>query len=452
MNQVRAYIDENQERFLEDLKHFLSMPSVSADSAHTDAVNACAQQLAAHMNEIGISAEVLPTNGHPVVYGEWLQAAGRPTLLVYGHYDVQPPDPLELWQSPPFEPAVRNGSLYARGATDDKGQLLCHIKAAEAHFKVHGRLPINVKYLIEGEEEIGSPSLAQFIEQHTERLRADVIVISDSSQFGPDTPAITYGLRGLVYMEVVLEGPAQDLHSGMFGGTIANPAGVLAALLAQLVTADGRVAVPGFYDDVVDLADWEREAFAALPFDEAMYLKATGAPAACGEAGYTTLERQWVRPALDVNGLYGGYGGEGSKTIIPARAGAKVSMRLVPNQDPDKIADAFEAYAKKLAPDTVRCKIIRHAAAPSFLAPVESPPMAAARRAVKAGFGVEPVMIRGGGTIPVLSDFKRLLGLDALLLGFGQPDDGPHSPNERFRLVDFHHGCLSAAHLLDELA
>jgi acetylornithine deacetylase/succinyl-diaminopimelate desuccinylase-like protein len=452
MDDIRKYIDDEQERFVEDLKRFLRLQSVSADSAYEASVRACADQLSAHLGEIGLASEVLETDGHPVVYGEWLGAGDAPTVLIYGHYDVQPPDPLDQWETAPFKPIVRDGALFARGATDDKGQMLCHVKAAEAHLKVRGRLPVNVKFVIEGEEEVGSPNLEPFLDREADRLGADIVAISDTSQFDRETPAITYGLRGLVYMEVFLDGPAADLHSGSFGGTVANPANVLAETIARLKTPEGRVTVPGFYDDVADLSEDERAGIGQLTFDEPAYLEALGVPATFGEAGYSTLERQWARPTLDVNGIFGGYMGEGAKTIIPAAAGAKISMRLVPNQDPDKIADAFEAYIKELVPDTVRCRVVRHAGARATVVPLESDYMAAARRAIKAGFGVKPVMIRAGGTIPVVEVFKRKLGLDTLLLGFGQLDDGAHSPNESFRLVDFHHGCLSAAHLLDELA
>jgi succinyl-diaminopimelate desuccinylase len=452
MKAVDAYLDANARRFESELIDLLRIPSVSTDPEHAGDVRRAADFVAKDLGNIGLEAEVIPTAGHPVVYAEWLGAAGAPTVLVYGHYDVQPPDPLELWITPPFEPTVRDGNLYARGATDDKGQMMTHVKSVEAWMKTEGRLPVNVKFLIEGEEEIGSEHLAPFVRAEAARLAADCCVISDTCQFAAGVPAITYGLKGIVYYEVRLRGPARDLHSGSFGGSVANPANALARMLGALVDGGGRVQVPGFYDDVAPLADWERRQFAELPFDEAAYKRQHGVEALFGEEGYTTLERRWARPTCDVNGLFGGFRGEGSKTIVPAEAGAKVSFRLVPHQDPKKITAAFRGFLAGLCLPGIQMEVREFHNSPAVLTPVESPAVQAAGRAIEQGFGARPVFIREGGSSPVVTTFHEALGLDTLLLGWGLPDDNTHSPNEKFCLADFHRGIKASAHLWRELA
>ena len=452
MESVNRYINQNSTRFVAQLKDWLRIPSISTDSRYKAEVARAGEFIAGDLREMGFKVETVPTDGHPIVYAEWLGAAGQPTALVYGHYDVQPPDPLDQWVSGPFEPAERNGNLYARGATDDKGQLLTHVKSVEAWLKTEGRLPINVKFLIEGVEECGSTNLESFIRSNRERLRCDCVVVSDTSQFAPGLPAITYGLKGLVYFEVVLQGPKQDLHSGMFGGSVANPANNLATIIAELRDSRGRVQLPGFYDEVVPLADWERKQFAELPFDEAKFREFVGLEKLVGEEGYTTVERKWARPTCDVNGMTSGYQGEGAKTIIPARASAKISFRLVPNQDPAKIVASFREFVASRCWPGVRNEVRQFGATPAVLVSVDSPSMQAAVRAVEAGFGRKPVFIREGGSIPVVGTFKRELGVDTLLLGWGQNDDNLHSPNEKFSLADFHRGVRASACLWEELA
>jgi succinyl-diaminopimelate desuccinylase len=373
-------------------------------------------------------------------------------VLVYGHYDVQPPDPLNEWISPPFEPTVRNGNLYARGATDDKGQMFTHIKSAEAWIKTAGKLPVNLKYLIEGEEEVGSAHLEEFIDKNHKRLACDIIVISDTSQYAPGQPAITYGLKGLAYFELKLTGASQDQHSGVFGGSITNPANALSRMLAALINDRGQVQLPGFYDDVVPISDAERAAMKQLPFDEGEYMRGLGVDALSGEEGYTTLERRWARPTCDINGLTSGYQGEGAKTVLPARASAKFSFRLVPNQDPHKVEASLRAMLDKLCPAGVRMELVAHHGAPGVVVPLGSPYMAAASKAIEHGFGVKPVFIREGGSIPVVSTFHEKLGVDTLLLGWGQNDDNTHGPNEKFSLADFHRGIKASASLWQELS
>jgi acetylornithine deacetylase/succinyl-diaminopimelate desuccinylase-like protein len=372
--------------------------------------------------------------------------------LVYGHYDVQPPEPLEPWLSPPFEPTVRNGNIYARGATDDKGQMLTHLKAVEAWLKSAGSLPVNVKFVIEGEEEVGGASLEDYIAREPGRLGCDYAVISDSSQYAPGIPAITYGLKGLAYFELSVQGANRDLHSGTYGGTVANPINALCAILASLTSADGRIQLPGFYDDVRPLADWERAEFAQLPFSETQYQADLGVAAVSGEAGYSTLERAWARPTCDVNGIYGGYAGPGPKTVLPCKAGAKLSFRLVPNQDPKRVDRRFREHVARVCPAGVTFEILTHHGAPAILVDVNTPGVKAAMRAVEAGFGTKPVSIRAGGTIPVVGLIKQHLGVDTLLLGWGQDDDNLHGPNEKLSIADFHRGIRSSAHLFAELA
>jgi acetylornithine deacetylase/succinyl-diaminopimelate desuccinylase-like protein len=452
IEKVIQYVASHEKDFEEQLKSLIRIPSISAQPDHNADTRRAAEFVRDDLKAIGVAAELVETDGHPIVYGEWSNAPGKPTLLVYGHYDVQPPEPLGPWLSPPFEPTVRNGNLYARGATDDKGQMLTHLKAAEAWLKTTGTLPINVKFLIEGEEEVGGAALEKYVAQNRDKLRCDCAVISDTSQFAPGMPAITYGLKGLAYFELIVKGPDRDLHSGTFGGAVANPLNALAVIIASLKGPDGRIAIEGFYDDVRPLEDWERAEFAALPFSESEFLASVGAPSLEGEFGYSTLERKWARPTCDVNGLYGGYDGPGPKTVLPCKGGAKFSFRLVPDQDNRRVAEQVRAHVAKVCPPGVTYELIEHHGAPPVLVDAKTPAVAAAKRAVAAGFGVEPVLIREGGSIPVVGLIKTQLGVDTLLLGWGQNDDNLHGPNEKFSLADFHRGIKSAAHLLAELS
>jgi succinyl-diaminopimelate desuccinylase len=430
----------------------LRIPSVSADSKFAGDVRRAADWLVEHFRDIGFAVQLDETPGFPIIYAESPKVDGAPTALVYGHYDVQPPDPLEEWISPPFEPTERDGNLYARGATDDKGQMLTHIKSAEAWMRTAGELPINLKYVIEGEEEIGSDNLEAYIAANLKKLTCDCVVISDTCQFGPGQPAITYGLRGIVYYELRLSGPKQDLHSGTFGGAVTNPANTIANMLAALIDADGKVQVPGFYDDVTPLTSREREAFQALSFSESRFFDQVGVKKATGESGYSTLERRWARPTCDVNGIWGGYQGEGAKTVLPARAGAKFSFRLVPKQDPEKITTALRGFLEQHCPPGIAMELTAFHGAPGVVVPLDSPYIEAAARAIERGFGRPPVYIREGGSIPVVTQFHELLEADTLLLGWGQNDDNTHSPNEKFSLADFHRGIRSSAYLWAELA
>ena len=452
MPTIQETIDAQRDESLRQLKDLLRIPSVSTDPAHKRDVRLAGEWVADKLLGAGMKTSIQETPGHPIVYGEWLEAPGKPTILVYGHYDVQPPDPLELWRHGPFEPVEEDGFLVARGSSDDKGQFFALVKGIEAALTAHGALPVNVKVLIEGEEEIGSENLRPFVAENRERLACDVVVVSDSSQFGPDLPAITYGLKGIAYLQVTVTGPSKDLHSGSFGGSVANPGNVLLRMLATCFDDEGRVTIPGFYDKVRALEPWEREAFAALPFSEAEYLAATGAKKPFGEPGYTTLERRWARPTLDVNGLTSGFQGEGAKTVLPSVASAKFSMRLVPDQDPNEIATLVSEHLWSVAPDTVSVEITDHHGAKPVIVAREGEYVAAAERALERGFGAKPVFMREGGSIPVVNVFKEELGSDTLLLGLGLPDDGAHSPNERFRIVDFHRGQAMMAAFLEEMA
>jgi succinyl-diaminopimelate desuccinylase len=452
MSDIDAYLEAHHDQFESDLCELLRIPSVSADSRHRPDIRRAAEWLMAKFRRLKLTCELIETAGHPIVFAETPQVAGAPTVLVYGHYDVQPPDPLDEWISPAFEPTVRDGNLYARGATDDKGQMLTHVLSVESWMRTAGKLPINVKLLIEGEEEVGSENLDKFIESHRGRLACDVVVISDTSQFADGVPAITYGLRGIAYYELRLRGPKQDLHSGTFGGAVKNPAIALAEMLSALIDENGRVQVPGFYDDVEQLSDTERKQFAALPFDEAAFRSQIGVSATFGEQGFSTLERRWARPTFDVHGLTSGYQGEGAKTVLPAKASGKFSFRLVPKQDPKKITVALRARLKELCPPGIEMELLDFHGAPGVVVPLESSFMAAAARAIEHGFGQAPVYIREGGSIPVVSTFRNLLGVDTLLLGWGRDDDNTHSPNEKFNLADFHRGIKSSARLWQELA
>ncbi len=378
--------------------------------------------------------------------------AGAPVVLVYGHYDVQPPDPLDEWLTPPFEPTRRDGNLVARGATDDKGQMLTHVKSTEAWMKTVGKLPLQLKFVIEGEEEVGSEGLVDLIEREPQRFACDVAVVSDSSQFGPGQPAVTYGLKGIAYFELRLTGSKQDLHSGTFGGAVTNPANWVARMMASLIDEDGRVQIPGFYDEVLPLTAREREQFASLPFDDADFMRKLGVQGVTGEVGYTTLERRWARPTFDINGMWGGYQGDGAKTVLPAKAGVKFSFRLVPHQDPAKIQQALRAKLQSLCPPGITMELTDLHSATGVVVPLESPFMDAAAAAIEHGFGRPPVFIREGGSIPIVTVFHEKLGVDTLLLGWGQDDDNTHSPNEKFSLDDFHRGIKTSARLWDTLS
>ena len=453
MLNVIDFIHSHRDRYVAELKDFLAIPSISALPDRAADVARCADWTADEMRRVGLeSVEVIATPGHPVVYGEWSHATGAPTILFYGHYDVQPVDPVDLWESPPFEATVREGELYARGAADDKGQVFMHFKAIEAHLKTSGRLPVNIKVVIEGEEEVGSVNLDRFVRDHRSRLAADVIVISDSAMFDRGVPSICYALRGLVYYQIDLRGTTSDLHSGIFGGAVANPAMVLAQVLAQMKDRGGRIRIPRFYDRVRPLSDEERAAWAALPFNEKKYRKDLGAPRLAGESGYSVLERVWARPTFDVNGLLSGFTGDGSKTVIPSLAMAKVSMRLVPDQDPGEIAQQFEAYIRKVTPKTVTLTLTRMHGGKPWITSYDNPFVRAAARAIERGFGTAPVFCREGGSIPVVSTFHEELGAPAVLFGVGLPDENAHAPNERLDLGNFHNGIVSAAALYDEIA
>jgi len=449
---IDTYLEAHRGEFEEQLKALIRIPSISAQPDHDADTRRAAEFVRDNLCAMGIKAELIPTKRHPIVYGEYVLAPGKPTVLIYGHYDVQPPEPLEPWLSPPFEPTLRDGNLFARGATDDKGQMFTHLKAAEAWLKTVGTLPVNVKFLIEGEEEVGGANLEAYVAENRDRLACDYAVISDTSQFAPGMPAITYGLKGLAYFEVIVRGAKTDLHSGTFGGAVANPCNALAVILASLKGSDGRVRVPGFYDSVRPLESWERAEFAKLPFSEAEFQANLGVSSLEGELGYTTLERRWARPTCDVNGLYGGYQGPGPKTVLPCMAGAKLSFRLVPDQEPATVSRLFRDHVRAVCPPGVTYEIIDHHGAPAVLVGVDSPGIHASVRAIEAGFGKKPVFIREGGSIPVVGLIKTQLGVDTLLLGWGQPDDNLHGPNEKFCLADFHRGIKASAHLFEELA
>jgi succinyl-diaminopimelate desuccinylase len=451
MARIDDYLAAEATRFEDELCDLLRIPSVSAAPEHRGDVARAADWVADQFRRLKFETELIPTAGHPLVFAQSPDVPGAPTALVYGHYDVQPADPLEKWTSPPFEPVRRDGNVYARGATDDKGQMLTHVKAAEALMAIDGRLPINLKFLIEGEEEVGSMALEEYIAANAEKLACDCVVISDGGQFAPGIPAITYGLRGIAYYEVIVNGPNRDLHSGSFGGSVTNPANALARVLAALVDDDGRVQIPGFYDDVVPLTPRERKQFSDLPFDQAKYFEQIGVKTGTGEDGYTTLERRWARPTFDVNGLWSGYQGEGAKTVLPALAGAKFSFRLVPNQDPHKITAALKWRLAELCPPGVDIELIEFHNSAGVMVPLESRYVEAAARALEHAFGRPPVYTREGGSIPIVAAFHSALKADTLLIGWGLDDDNAHSPNEKFCLADFHRGIKASVKLWQEL-
>jgi acetylornithine deacetylase/succinyl-diaminopimelate desuccinylase-like protein len=451
-NKVVDFINLHRDRYVDELKEYLAIPSISALPQHTDDVKRCAEWTVGELGKVGLNnVRLIETPGNPVVYGEWLGAEGAPTLLFYGHYDVQPVDPLDKWISPPFEATVRDGEIYARGSADDKGQIFMHFKAIEAWIREGGGLPVNIKVFIEGEEEVGSTHLDAFVRDNRDLLKSDVVVISDSPMFDRGIPSICYGLRGLAYFQIDLKGTNSDLHSGSFGGAVANPAFVLAQILAQMKDKSGRIKIPGFYDDVRPLKDEERAEWKRLPFNETRYRKELGAPKLFGETGYTTLERVWARPTFEVNGLLAGFTGQGAKTVIPATAMAKVSMRLVPDQDPAKVADLFEAHMKKVTPKTVELTLTRMHGGKPWMADFDNPFVQAAGRAIERGFGKTPVFNREGGSIPVVSTFQQELGVPSVLFGVGLPDENAHAPNEKLDLGNFHSGVIAAAFLYEEI-
>jgi acetylornithine deacetylase/succinyl-diaminopimelate desuccinylase-like protein len=452
MESILSFIESNRDRYLQELNQLLAIPSVSSQSDRKPEMRRAAEWLTNHMTGIGLqNARVMETAGHPVVYADWLLAPGQPTVLLYGHYDVQPEDPLDKWVSPPFQGTIRDGNLYARGTADDKGQIFIHLKAMEAFLRNGGSLPINIKIIFEGEEEVGSEHLGAFVAEHKDMLKADVILISDSGMFAKGVPSVTYALRGLAYMEVEVTGPNGDLHSGSFGGSVHNPIQALTEMIASLHDKNGRITVKGMYDDVRPLSKKEREAFKKLPWSDRKYAKSLGLKQLHGEKGFTTLERLWARPTLECNGIWGGYTGEGAKTVLPSKAYAKISMRLVPDQSSAKIGKLFEKHLKAIAPKTIDVKVRHLHGGEPAITPIDSPGVQAAVAALKKGFGKVPLYQREGGSIPIVVDFKKLLGIDSVLLGFGLPDENAHAPNEFINLDNFFGGIRTSAHYYSEL-
>ena len=440
MTSVHDYLNENEPRFLDELFSLIRIPSISALPEHKADMVRCAERWKELLLQAGADhAEVMPSEGHPLVFAEKHVADGAPTVLIYAHYDVMPAEPLELWTSAPFEPEVRDGRIWARGADDDKGQAMIQVKAFE-YLVRQGLLRHNVKFIFEGEEEIGSPSLGAFLEQHRELLKSDIILVSDTSMLGAELPSLTTGLRGRAYWEIEVTGPNRDLHSGHFGGAVANPINVLCELLAGVVNAEGRITIPGFYDDVEDVPQAERDMIAAIPFDEEKYKAAIDVKALRGEKGYSTLERNSCRPSFDVCGIWGGYTGEGSKTVLPSKAYAKVSCRLVPHQQHEKISQLFIDYIRSVAPDCVRVEVRPMHGGEGYVCPITLPAYKAAERGFEKAFGRRPLAVRRGGSIPIISDFERVLGVKTVLMGFGLESDAIHSPNENFRLDIFRKG------------
>ncbi len=447
-----AYAQENHPRFLNELKALLRIPSVSTDPDHVADCRRAADVLTAELKRIGMeNARIIETTGHPLVYADWLHAAGKPTVLMYGHYDVQPPDPLDEWLSPPFEPTERDGNLYARGAVDDKGQMYMHVKALESLLATSGKLPLNVRVLLEGEEEVGGEGIASFVASKPPELKSDFALVSDTELFAPGLPTLCVGLRGMIYTELEVRGAKTDLHSGMYGGAAPNPFVSLAQILARLKDENGRILIPGFYDDIIPPSPEELAAWKSLPFDEEEYrVKEVGAKTLVGEEGYSVLERTWARPSLDVHGIPGGFTGAGAKTVIPAKATAKVSMRLVPGMTPAKAFQLYKTYVEKIAPSGVDVAVrLIHSGDPCLI-PVNNQYIQAATRALHEVWGKDTVFIRSGGSIPIVGDFDRHLGLPSVMMGFGLPDDNLHAPNEKFHLKNFELGIKSIIRFLEE--
>lgn len=452
-NDYGQLVAENEQRYLDELSNFLRIPSVSTLSQHRGDIDRAAQWVADDLKRSGMeNVRVIETTGHPLVYADWLHAPDQPTLLIYGHYDVQPPDPLNEWQTAPFEPSVRNGNLYARGSSDDKGQIFVHLKSVEMLMRKHGSLPVNVRFLVEGEEEVGGEAIEAYVKEHPDELKCNAVMISDGHMFADGLPCIDIGLRGMAYTEVTVNTAAHDLHSGLYGGAVPNAINTLCHIVARLKDEQGRILVPGMYDDVRPITDAERKQWAALPFDEEEYRqKEVGSPALMGEPGFTALERIGARPTLDANGIIGGFTGEGAKTVIPATAKCKISMRLVPDQQPMKIFEAFKGYIEKICPEyaTVKVEMI-HSAEPVLL-PSDSPYMKTATDTLAEVFGKEAVFIRGGGSIPIVSLFSKVLGVSSILMGFGLPDDNLHAPNEKMKLDNVFKGIEASARYMERL-
>ncbi len=439
--QIKEYIEQNKDRFLNELMDMLRIPSVSADPAFSGDVQRTAEYVAERLKEAGAdNIEICPTDGNPIVYGEKIISPFVPTVLVYGHYDVQPADPYELWDSPPFEPVIKDEKIYARGSCDDKGQMYMHVKAFESMMKLDS-LPCNVKFMIEGEEEVGSVNLGPFIKKHTERLKSDVVLLSDTSMIGNDTPSITVGLRGLAYVEVELIGPNRDLHSGTYGGAVANPINALSQMISSLIDPKTRkITIPGFYDDVIEISAEEKKAISEIPFDINVYKKDLNIDSTLGEVGYSVIEQASTRPTLDVNGIKGGYQGEGAKTVLPSKASAKISMRLVPNQKSEKIANLFADYFKSIAPAGIKVNVTFHHGGEPVVVPMDCVEYQAAAMAYEDTFGKKPLPMRAGGSIPIVALFEEVLGVKSIMMGFGLDTDAIHSPNENFGLFNFYRG------------
>ncbi|HJV44168.1 MAG TPA: dipeptidase [Bacillota bacterium] len=449
---VESFFVNQRSRYLEELKEFLRIPSISALTDHKEDMNTAAEWLAESLKTAGLkNVQILPTKGHSVVYGEWLENPSKPTVLIYGHYDVQPVDPLNLWQTPPFEPDIRDNKIYARGATDDKGQVFMYIKVIEALLSTNS-LPINVKFCIEGEEEIGSPNLEEFVEQHKELLSADVLALSDTTLLEKGKPAICYGLRGLCGLQIDLTGPNSDLHSGLYGGAVQNPIHALVELLSTMHDSQGKVTIDGFYDQVQPLLDEERQAFNELGQSEEQLKEQLGVPELFGENGYSALERTWARPTLEVNGIWGGFSGEGTKTIIPAEAHAKITCRLVPDQEPEAILELIEKHVTKHTPPGVWVGVTRFDKGRPFVSPINHPTIQAAAKAYKKAYGVEPAFTRMGGSIPIVESFGRLLSIPVAMMGFGLSDENFHAPNEHFHLENFDKGLLTISYFFEEMS
>jgi acetylornithine deacetylase/succinyl-diaminopimelate desuccinylase-like protein len=447
-----TFVEQNKIRLLDELKDFLRIPSISTLPEHKPDVHRAANFVADSLKRAGLeNVEIIPTAGNPLVYGDWLHAAGKPTVLCYGHYDVQPPDPLELWQSPPFEPAVRDGNIYARGSADDKGQMYMHIKAVEALRAVNGTLPVNLKFLIEGEEEVGGASITSYVSKNQAKLKADVALVSDTALYADGLPTLCIGLRGLVYMEIEATGPGRDLHSGLYGGAAPNPVFGLVELLSKCKDSHGVIQVPGIYDDVTPPSETEKQSWKLLPFREPDFLKnEVGASALAGESDYSVLERVWARPTFEVHGIAGGFTGAGAKTVIPSKATAKVSFRLVPNQNPDKILGSFRKFLQDNAPAGVHIELRVLSASPAVMVDPKHPAIQTAARAFSDMLGRPTVFTRSGGSIPVVGDFANHLHIPSILMGFGLPDDGLHSPNEKYRLENYYKGIMTIAHFFEE--
>jgi acetylornithine deacetylase/succinyl-diaminopimelate desuccinylase-like protein len=449
---IDRYVKENEPRFLEELKDFLRIPSISTLPENKEATHRAADFVVDHLLAAGLeNVELIETERHPLVYADWLHAPGKPTVLCYGHFDVQPPDPLELWESPPFEPAERNGNLYARGSADDKGQMFSHIKAMEAIKAIYGRVPVNVKFLIEGEEEVGGLSVAEYVAANPAKLKADVALVSDTEMYAPGLPTLNIGLRGLVYLEIESRGPMRDLHSGLYGGAAPNAVFGLIELLAKAKDANGHIQIPGIYDDVDAPSPEEKESWTHLPFDEDEYLKTeVGSTELTGEPGYSVFERTWARPTFEVHGIAGGFTGAGAKTVIPAKAVAKVSIRLVPRQDPQKVVRAVEQWVKENSPRGIQCEVRVLSAGPGLMVNIDHPAIRVAAKAFSDILGKPTVFTRSGGSIPIVGDFATHLGIPTILMGFGLPDDGLHSPNEKYNIRNYYDGIRTLAHFFEE--